>query len=131
LAGAALGGAATVFVDGPPPAKTGKPPQHAATSRTGSARVAVRDRTWRNVRIWLKMIHCRDGKACRETSQVKESARRAPKILRSLVGRRCCAAQEFRAERQLCPAKKVEILVLHPNPQFATVKGCIDLPVGV
>jgi hypothetical protein len=32
----------------------------------------------------------------------------------SSVGRRCGAAQEFRAERQLCPARKVKIFVLHP-----------------
>jgi hypothetical protein len=32
----------------------------------------------------------------------------------SPVGRRCCAAQEIRAEQQLCPATQVKIFVLHP-----------------
>jgi hypothetical protein len=36
------------------------------------------------------------------------------KIFTSSVGRRCCAAQEFRAERQPCPTMKVKILVLRP-----------------
>ena len=33
---------------------------------------------------------------------------RRTEIFTSLVGRRCCAAQEFRAEQQLCPAGKVK-----------------------
>jgi hypothetical protein len=36
------------------------------------------------------------------------------KIFTSLVGRRCRAALEFRAERQLCPTTMVKIYVLHP-----------------
>jgi hypothetical protein len=40
---------------------------------------------------------------------------RTTKIFTSSVGRRCCAAQEFRAERQLCPTRKMKILVLRPH----------------
>jgi hypothetical protein len=36
------------------------------------------------------------------------------KIFASLVGRRCRAAQHFRAEQQLCPTRKVKNFVMHP-----------------
>ena len=36
------------------------------------------------------------------------------KIFTFSVGRRCCAALEFRAERQLCPATMVKVFVLRP-----------------
>jgi hypothetical protein len=36
------------------------------------------------------------------------------RISTSSAGRRCCAAQDFRAERQLCPARKVKIFVMRP-----------------
>jgi hypothetical protein len=38
------------------------------------------------------------------------------KIFTSLVGRRCRAAQEFRAERQLCPTTMEKVFVLLLNP---------------
>jgi len=38
------------------------------------------------------------------------------KIFTSLVGRRCRAAHEFRAERQLCPTTMVMIFVLRSLP---------------
>jgi hypothetical protein len=41
------------------------------------------------------------------------------KIFTSLVGRRCCAAQDFRAERQLCPALKVMIFLTPPPNEIA------------
>ena len=37
------------------------------------------------------------------------------KIFTSLVGRRCRAAQVFRAEQQLCPARKMKIFVMQPR----------------
>ena len=39
------------------------------------------------------------------------------KIFTSLVGRRCRAAQEFRAVRQLCPTTMGKVLVLRPIGQ--------------
>jgi hypothetical protein len=36
------------------------------------------------------------------------------KIFTLSAGWRCCAAQEFRAERQLCPTRKLKIFVLLP-----------------
>jgi len=33
----------------------------------------------------------------------------------SPVGRRCCAALEFKAEQQFCPAKKAKIFAPHPG----------------
>ena len=39
---------------------------------------------------------------------------RRTKFFVSLVGRRCCAAHEFRAERQLCPTGKAKKTVLRP-----------------
>jgi hypothetical protein len=44
----------------------------------------------------------------------------------SPVGRRCCAAPEFTAERQLCPTNKAEIFVLHPV-NFAFQKSALFL----
>ena len=45
------------------------------------------------------------------------------KILPAPVGRRCCAALESRAERQLRPARKAKKFVPHPNSQF-TIHHC-------
>ena len=49
---------------------------------------------------------------------------RMTKIFTSLVGRRCRAAQEFRAERQLCPTTMVKIFVLRPAVPHPRNKSC-------
>jgi hypothetical protein len=36
-------------------------------------------------------------------------------------GRRCCAAQKFKAEQQLRPAKKARIFILREGESFAAI----------
>jgi hypothetical protein len=38
--------------------------------------------------------------------------------------RGCCAAQEFRAERQLCPTRKARIFVMRPKIEHGHEMGC-------
>jgi len=42
----------------------------------------------------------------------------------SPVGRRCCAAQEFRAERQLCPTNKAKNFVVRPHFPLRSFSTC-------
>jgi hypothetical protein len=46
------------------------------------------------------------------------------KIFKSLVGRRCRAAQEFRAERQFCPTTMVKYFVVRPRQFSQAVRTC-------
>jgi len=43
-----------------------------------------------------------------------------------MVGRRCRAAQDFRAERQFCPARKAKIFVLRIHLINSPIKTCFS-----
>jgi len=45
----------------------------------------------------------------------------------SLAGRCCCAAQAIWAERQLCPARKLKIFVMHPMKAVACIRNLQNL----
>jgi len=62
----------------------------------------------------MAQANARPGQNHAQTTGSVEQGRRTD-FFGSPVGRRCCAAQEFRAERQLCPANKPKNFVLRPS----------------